>query len=96
MVLLCLKRVNLVPVDIIGLSVSLALIRQGTLLIAAKIIVVILLTTVAPVVLDEIVVVVVHDVVPVLANDVHGREDVERVVHSPLHILKVDLLSILS
>ena len=42
---------------------------------------------------NVLIIVVVDDVVLVLANDVHSGEDVECVIHSALHILKVDFLT---
>lgn len=36
---------------------------------------------------------VVDDVVLVFANYIHRRQDVQRVIHTPLHVLEVDLLS---
>lgn len=41
---------------------------------------------------NMLVIVVVDDVVLVLANDSHSREDVECVVDTSLHVLEVDLL----
>jgi hypothetical protein len=42
---------------------------------------------------DVFVLVVVDDVVLVLADDIHGTQDIERVVDSSLHILEVNFLS---
>jgi len=43
-------------------------------------------------VVDELVVLVVHYVVLVLGDDLHGREDVERVVDAALHVFEVNFI----
>ena len=37
--------------------------------------------------------VIVDDVVLVLADDVHGAQDIQRIVNSSLHIFEIDLLA---
>lgn len=45
---------------------------------------------------NVLIVIVVDNVVLVLANDIHGGEHIERVVHSALHVLEIDFLTNLS
>ena len=40
-----------------------------------------------------LIIVVVDYVVLVLADDVHGREDIQSVVHSALHVFEVNLVA---
>lgn len=42
--------------------------------------------------LDVLIIVIVNDIIFVLSDNIHGTEDVERVIHSSLHVLEIDFL----
>ena len=44
---------------------------------------------------NVLVIVVVNDVVSILANDTHGRQNIQRVIDTTLNILKIDFLAFL-
>ena len=53
----------------------------------------VLVITLTPVRHDVVIEVVVHDVVLVLSYDIHGVENIQRVINSALDVLEVDFLT---